>query len=89
MAAIEIILILRGCVTGGAGYISVVASFFMGALSGFGPGNFMATDSISIPAMKKSGFPVELVVNIEIQCKLPRKYDPTKRTHYCDTWCFD
>ena len=63
--AIAVILALLGRVTGGAGYISVVASAFMGALSGSGPGNVMATGSITIPAMKKSGFPAELAANIE------------------------
>jgi TRAP-type C4-dicarboxylate transport system permease large subunit len=37
----------------------------MGALSGSGPGNVMATGSITIPAMKKAGFPAELAANIE------------------------
>ncbi|MCR5683875.1 MAG: TRAP transporter permease [Lachnospiraceae bacterium] len=63
--AIEIILALLGRVTGGAGYVSVVASSFMGALSGSGPGNVMATGTITIPTMKKSGFPAELAGNIE------------------------
>ena len=64
-SAIAVILALLGRVTGGAGYVSVVASAFMGALSGSGPGNVMATGSITIPAMKKSGFPAELAANIE------------------------
>ena len=63
--AIEIILALLGRFTGGAGYVSVIASSFMGALSGSGPGNVMATGTITIPAMKKSGFPTELAANIE------------------------
>lgn len=63
--AIAIILALLGRVTGGAGYVSVIASSFMGALSGSGPGNVMATGSITIPAMKRSGFPAELAANIE------------------------
>lgn len=62
--AIEIILALLGRVTGGAGYVAVVASSFMGALSGSGPGNVMATGAITIPAMKKSGFSDELAANI-------------------------
>ena len=62
---IAIILSLLGKVPGGAGYVSVIASAFMGALSGSGPGNVMATGSITIPAMKKSGFPAELAANIE------------------------
>lgn len=64
-SCIAVILSLIGRVTGGAGYAAVVASSFMGALSGSGPGNVMATGSITIPAMKKSGFPSELAANIE------------------------
>lgn len=64
-SAIAVILALMGRFTGGAGYVSVVTSSFMGALSGSGPGNVMATGSITIPAMKKSGFPAELAANIE------------------------
>ena len=62
---INIILALLGRIPGGAGYVSVIASSFMGALSGSGPGNVMATGVITIPAMKKSGFPAELAANIE------------------------
>lgn len=62
---IAIVLSLVGRVRGGAGYASVVASAFMGALSGSGPGNVMATGTITIPAMKRSGFPAELAANIE------------------------
>lgn len=64
-SCIAIILSLLGRVTGGAGYVSVVASSFMGALSGSGPGNVMSTGVITIPAMKRSGFPAELAANIE------------------------
>lgn len=64
-AAVAIILSLFGRLPGGAGYASVVASSFMGALSGSGPGNVMATGSITIPAMKRSGFPAELAANVE------------------------
>ena len=63
--AIAIILSLLGRIPGGAGYVSVIASSFMGALSGSGPGNVMATGTITIPAMKKSGFPAALAGNIE------------------------
>lgn len=65
-ATVEIILALLGRFTGGAGYVAVISSTFMGALSGSGPGNVMATGSISIPAMKKSNFPPELAGNIEV-----------------------
>lgn len=64
-SCVYMILALFGRVTGGAGYASVVASSFMGALSGSGPGNVMATGVITIPAMKKSGFPAELAANVE------------------------
>lgn len=63
--AVMIILALLGRVRGGAGYVAVVASSFMGAFSGTGPGNVLATGSITIPAMKKSGFPAELAANVE------------------------
>jgi len=63
--SISIILALLGRIPGGAGYASVIASSFMGALSGSGPGNVMATGAITIPAMKRSGFPPELAANIE------------------------
>ena len=62
---INIILALLGRIPGGAGYVAVIASAFMGALSGSGPGNVMATGVITIPAMKKSGFPAELAANVE------------------------
>lgn len=64
-SCIAIILSLLGRISGGAGYAAVIASAFMGALSGSGPGNVMATGAITIPAMKKSGFPAELAANIE------------------------
>lgn len=64
-SCIAVILSLVGRLSGGAGYAAVVASSFMGALSGSGPGNVMATGAITIPAMKKSGFPAELAANIE------------------------
>ena len=64
-SAIAIVLALFGRVTGGAGYAAVVASSFLGALSGSGPGNVMATGTLTIPAMKRSGFPAELAANIE------------------------
>lgn len=64
-SCVAIILSVLGCVTGGAGYVSIIASSFMGALSGSGPGNVMATGAMTIPAMIKSGFPRELAANVE------------------------
>ena len=64
-SCVAVILSVLGRISGGAGYVSIIASAFMGALSGSGPGNVMATGSITIPAMKKSGFPPELAANVE------------------------
>ena len=64
-SCIAVILSLIGRIRGGAGYAAVIASSFMGALSGSGPGNVMATGAITIPAMKRSGFPAELAGNVE------------------------
>ncbi len=64
-SCIAVILSLIGRIRGGAGYTAVVASAFMGALSGSGPGNVMATGSLTIPSMKRTGFPAELAANIE------------------------
>jgi len=63
--AVNFILALLGRLPGGAGYAAVVASGFMGALSGSGPGNVMSTGVITIKAMKESGFPPELAANVE------------------------
>ncbi len=62
---VNLILGLLGKIPGGAGYAAVVASSFMGALSGSGPGNVMSTGVITIKAMKESGFPPELAANVE------------------------
>ncbi len=64
-SSVNIILALLGRIPGGAGYASLISSAFMGALSGSGPGNVMATGAITIPAMKRSGFPPELAGNVE------------------------
>lgn len=64
-SCIYLMLSLFGRIRGGAGYASIIASSFMGALSGSGPGNVMATGVITIPSMKKSGFPPELAANVE------------------------
>lgn len=64
-SCIMVIMAVFGRITGGAGYASIIASSFMGALSGSGPGNVMSTGVITIPAMKKSGFPAELAANVE------------------------
>lgn len=64
-SCIAVILSLLGRIPGGPGYAAVIASSFVGALSGSGPGNVMATGAITIPAMKKAGFPPHLAANVE------------------------
>ena len=64
-SCIALIISILGHVRGGAGYAAIISSAFLGALSGSGPGNVMASGSFTIPAMKRSGFPPELAANIE------------------------
>jgi C4-dicarboxylate transporter DctM subunit len=65
-SCIEVILSVFGRFGGGAGYVSLIGSTFMGALSGSGAGNVAATGVFTIPAMKKSGFPPHLAANVEM-----------------------
>ena len=62
---IAIILSIFGRVRGGAGFVAIIGSTYMGSLSGSGPGNVATTGVFSIPAMKRSGFPPHLAANVE------------------------
>jgi len=62
---IAIILSVFGRLRGGAGFVAIIGSTYMGSLSGSGPGNVATTGVFTIPAMKKSGFPPELAANVE------------------------
>lgn len=62
---IAIILSIFGRLRGGAGFVAVIGSTYMGSLSGSGPGNVATTGVFTIPAMKKSGFPAHLAANVE------------------------
>ncbi len=64
---INIILSIFGRLRGGAGYVAIIGSTYMGSLSGSGPGNVATTGVFTIPAMKKTGFPPHLAANIEAQ----------------------
>src|SRR5690625_3271387 len=57
---IDFILSLVGRFRGGAGYVSLLTSTFMAALSGTGPGNVAATGVFTIPSMIRTGFPRHL-----------------------------
>jgi len=62
---IAIILAIFGRIRGGAGFVAIIGSSYMGSLSGSGPGNVATTGVFTIPAMIKSGFPPHLAANVE------------------------
>lgn len=62
---IAIILSIFGRFRGGAGFVAVIGSSYMGSLSGSGPGNVATTGVFTIPAMIRSGFPRHLAANVE------------------------
>lgn len=64
---IAIILSIFGRLRGGAGFVAIIGSTYMGSLSGSGPGNVATTGVFTIPAMKRSGFPAHLAANVEAQ----------------------
>lgn len=64
---ISIILSIFGRFRGGAGFVAIIGSTYMGSLSGSGPGNVATTGVFTIPAMKRSGFPPHLAANVEAQ----------------------
>ena len=57
---LDIVVALVGRFSGGAGYVAIAASSIMGSLSGSAPGNAASVGSITIPAMKKTGYSPEL-----------------------------
>ncbi len=62
---ISIILAVFGKLRGGAGFVAIIGSTYMGSLSGSGPGNVATTGVFTIPAMIRSGFPRHLAANVE------------------------
>ncbi|MBO4289963.1 MAG: TRAP transporter large permease subunit [Lachnospiraceae bacterium] len=62
---IAIILGIFGRMRGGAGFVAIIGSTYMGSLSGSGPGNVATTGVFTIPAMMHSGFPAHLAANVE------------------------
>lgn len=63
---LDFIVALVGRFRGGAGWVSLISSTFMAALSGSGPGNVAADGVFTIPAMIKSGFPRALAATTEM-----------------------
>lgn len=64
-SVVDVLTAVFGRFKGGAAYVAVVGSTFMGALSGSGAGNVATTGVFTIPAMKRSGVPAHLAANIE------------------------
>ena len=64
-SVVNVLTAIFGRFKGGAAYIAVIGSTFMGSLSGSGAGNVATTGVFTIPAMKKSGIPAHLAANIE------------------------
>ena len=62
---LDIASALMGRHRGGAGKIAVVASSMFGSMSGSSVSNVITTGSVTIPAMKKTGFPAHQAGAIE------------------------
>lgn len=65
---VDIIIALVGRISGGAGVVAWAASTFLSFLAGSGPGNCVATGSITIPLMKRAGYSSELAGGIGMAC---------------------
>ena len=63
---IDFILAIVGRFKGGAGWVALISSTFMAALSGTGPGNVAATGVFTIPTMINTKFPRELAATTEM-----------------------
>ncbi len=68
---INIIVSIVGRFSGGAGYVALLASAAMGSFCGTGPGTCAATGSITIPAMKETGFSSETAAVISAAGSTP------------------
>ncbi len=64
-SVVNILTAIFGRLKGGAAYVAVISSTFMGSLSGSGAGNVATTGVFTIPAMKKAGLPAHLAANVE------------------------
>ncbi|MDT8895878.1 TRAP transporter permease [Halomonas sp. I1] len=56
---------LLGRSRGGPAKVAVISSAFMGSLSGSAVSNILTTGSMTIPAMKRSGYPAEYAAAVE------------------------
>ena len=60
---IDIIVALVGRFHGGAGYVALLATAAMGSFCGTGPGTAVATGTVTIPTMKRTGYSSELAAS--------------------------
>lgn len=63
---LDFIVAIVGRFRGGAGWVSLISSTFMAAMSGSGPGNVAADGVFTIPAMIRTGFPKALAATTEM-----------------------
>jgi len=63
---LDFIVAIVGRFRGGAGWVSLISSTFMAAMSGSGPGNVAADGVFTIPSMIRTGFPRELAATTEM-----------------------
>ncbi|MDI7259184.1 MAG: TRAP transporter permease [Thermodesulfobacteriota bacterium] len=57
---------LTGQMRGGPAKTAVIASAFMGSISGSATANVVTTGSFTIPMMKKAGYPAHLAAGVEV-----------------------
>ena len=62
---VKVSSILAGRFVGGAGMVAVVGSGLMGSVSGSAVANTVSTGVITIPMMKRSGFPAKFAAGVE------------------------
>ncbi|WP_016906726.1 TRAP transporter large permease subunit [Streptomyces xiaopingdaonensis] len=67
---VKIALAVIGRFRGGSGYVATLASAFMAALSGSGPGNAAAVGAFTIPMMKRAGFKPHMAASIEMSASM-------------------
>ncbi|SFI33993.1 TRAP transporter permease [Jannaschia pohangensis] len=62
---IDLATVLAGRYSGGPAKVAIVASAFMGSISGSSIGNTVTTGALTIPAMKRIGYPKEFAAATE------------------------
>lgn len=61
----NICIALMGHVRGGTGKVAIVSSGLLGSMGGHGVSNVLSTGTMTIPAMKRTGFPATVAAAIE------------------------